>query len=633
MAKHLTAFLLVVFLQAAARADTSAAECQDRVAPVVELRAEPFPLQDVRLRDGPFKHAMELDRTYLLSLDPDRWLHVFRVNAGLPSTAKPYGGWEGPKERSRGEFVGLYLSACAEMYASTGDQRIKEKTDRIVAGLAECQAKFGNGFLHAARPDTFTTRGEAPLGLWYQTHKLLAGLLDVHQYCGNPQALEVARKLADWAKRGTDRFSDAHMQKVLDIEHGGINEALANLYARTGDERYLKLSLRFNHMAVIGPAMKREDKLEGLHANTQIPKFSGTARQYELTGDESLGTASRFFWESVVNERSYVTGGNSDHEVFTPKRTLSQALDTATCESCNTYNMLKLTRHLFCWDPQVRYADYYERALYNHILASQNPQTGMMLYMCAVGPGSVKEYCTPENDFWCCTGTGVENHAKYGESIYFHHGRGRLFVNLFIASELNWRACGLKLRQETRYPEEGRSRLVFTCVEPLHLDVCIRHPAWATGGFEVRVNGAHQTGKSQTGSYAVLSRTWRSGDTIDLAMPFCLHSEGFHDNPRRVALLHGPLVLCAETGQEAGKFTGPYPAAVAEADQLCSLLRPVPGKPSHFTASAAVLHLPGQKGDEMVELQPFYSFHGPRRYVIYWNLLTPAEWQGQMRRK
>ena len=270
---------------------------QDKVAPVVTLGAEPFRLEDVRLLDGPFKHAMELDRKYLLSLDPDRLLHVFRLSAGLPSAAKPYGGWMAPNANSRGEFVGLYLSACAEMYASTGDKRVKEKTDRVVAGFAECQAKFGNGFL-LAHPDTFSTRGEAPLAFWYQAHKLLAGLLDVHQYCGNEQALEVARKLADWAKRATDRYSDAHIQKVLDIEHGGINEALANLYARTGDEKYLKLALRFNHMAVIGPAMKREDRLDGLHANTQIPKFIGTAREYELTGDESLKTASLFFWES-----------------------------------------------------------------------------------------------------------------------------------------------------------------------------------------------------------------------------------------------------------------------------------------------------------------------------------------------
>jgi hypothetical protein len=612
-----------------APAEPGQATVHDQVAPVVKLRAEPFRLEDVRLLPGPFQHAMELDHKYLLSLDPDRWLYVFRIAAGLPSEAKPYGGWEGPKERARGEFVGLYLSACAEMYASTGDQRVKQKTDRIVAGLAECQAKVGNGFLHAARPDTFTTRGEAPLGLWYQTHKLLAGLLDVHQYCGNQQALEVARKLADWAKRGTDRFGDAHIQKLLDIEHGGINEALANLYARTGDEKYLKLALRFNHMAVIGPAMKREDKLDGLHANTQIPKFVGTARQYELTGDESLKTASLFFWETVVKERSYVTGGNSDGEYFTPKRTLSQALGHWTCETCNTYNMLKLTRHLFFWDPKAEYADYYERALYNHILASQDPQTGMMVYPCPVGPGAVKKYCTPEDSFWCCTGTGVENHAKYGDSIYFHHGQAALFLNLFIASELNWQSCGLKLRQETRYPEEGSTRLLFTCEQPVKLSLSIRHPYWAVSGFEVRVNGRREADGGLPSSYAVLTRTWKSGDVVEVSMPFSLRTEGFRDNPRRLAFLHGPLVLCAETKSDRSKFKPPYPAAVAVEGQLLSLLRPVPERPSTFVAPSTVLHLPEEKEGELVTLEPFYKVCGPRKYVVYWDLFTPAEWMAK----
>jgi DUF1680 family protein len=426
----------------------------DKAAAVVKLRAEPFRLEDVRLLDGPFKHAMELDRQYLLSLDADRWLHVFRLNAGLPSTAKPYGGWEAPTNRACGEFVGLYLSACAEMYASTGDERVKGKTERIVEGLAECQAKFGNGFV-LARPDTFTVRGEAPLGLWYQTHKLLAGLLDVHEHCGNRQALEVARKLGDWVACGADKFGAAYVQKTLDVEHGGINEALADLAARTGDPKYLKLSLRFNHLAVLGPAMKRIDALDGLHANTQIPKFIGAARQYELTGDESLATAARFFWESVVLERSYVIGGNSDGEHFTPKATLSRALSPATCETCNTYNMLKLTRHLFLWAPWSEYADYYERALFNHILASQNPDTGMMFYFAPLN-GAAKSFGTPEDSFWCCYGTGIENHAKYGDSIYFHDGGRGLFVNLLVPSELTWKEQGLTVRQETRFPRRAR---------------------------------------------------------------------------------------------------------------------------------------------------------------------------------
>ncbi len=315
------------------------AESKEKVAPVVILQAEPFRLQDVQLLDGPFKHAMELDRKYLLSLDADRLLHVFRLSAGLPSTARPYGGWMAPDHVSRGEFVGLYLSACAEMYAGTGDEQVKKKGDQVVAGLAECQRKIGTGFLHT-HADSFTSRCEAPLPFWYQIHKVMAGLMDMNVYCDNRQALEIAGKLGDWACRSAEKWTDAQIQKMLDLEHGGINEALANLYALTGDQKYLKLALRLNHMAVIGPASKREDRLTGLHANTQIPKFVGTARQYEMTGEPWLRTASTFFWETVVNERSYVIGGHSLGEYFTAKEKLSEALGLNTCETCNTYNML-----------------------------------------------------------------------------------------------------------------------------------------------------------------------------------------------------------------------------------------------------------------------------------------------------
>jgi DUF1680 family protein len=431
-----------------------------KVAPVVALKAEPFSLRDVRLLEGPFRHAMELDHAYLLSLKPDRLLHDFRLKAGLASSAKPYGGWMSKENYAGcGQFVGHYLSACAMMYASTGDERLKQNAAEVVAGFGECQKKLGTGFLHT-QADNFSTRGEAPLGLWYGIHKFIAGLLDMYVYCDNGEALEIASRLADWAKAGADKLSDAQMQKMLEVEHGGINEALANLYALTGKEEYLKLALRFNHQEIIGPASRREDNLNGKHANTQIPKFIGVAREYELTGQDSLKTAATFFWDTVGRERSYVIGGNSLGEMFSAKEKLSEALGPNTCETCNTYNMLKLTRHLYCWEPRAEYADYYERALYNHILASQNPATGMMCYFLPLSDGA-KEYCTPEDSFWCCTGTGIENHAKYGDSIYFREGKSELFVNLFIASELHWRAAGLTLRQETSFPPEGRARLVF----------------------------------------------------------------------------------------------------------------------------------------------------------------------------
>src|ERR1039457_3597824 len=365
-------------------------ETRDKIA----LQAQPFPLSNVRLLDGPFKRAQDLDRQYLLLLDADRLLHTFRLNAGLPSSVKPYGGWEAPQCEVRGHFAGHYLSACALMYASTGDERLKQKGAAVVAGLAACQARFPSGYL-SAYPEEFFDRVEKQQQVWapyYTLHKIFAGLLDMYVLCGDQQALEVAKKFGDWVIARNSRLTDPQMQAMLGNEHGGMNECLANLYALTGEEKYLAISKRFNHQAVIGPPMQQQDKLTGLHANTQFPKFIGASRQYELTGDESLRTAATFFWNTVVQERSYVIGGNSDGAMFTPKEKLSTPFGPSTTETCNTYNMLKLTRHLFCWDPQVEYADYYERALYNHILSSQNPEDGMICYYVPLRTGSRKTY-------------------------------------------------------------------------------------------------------------------------------------------------------------------------------------------------------------------------------------------------
>jgi DUF1680 family protein len=614
--------MFLTHLLAAPDMSSAAEKNKVQVAPMVTLKADPFPLRDVRLLAGAFEHAMDLDHTYLLSLEPDRLLHSFRLNAGLRSVAKPYGGWMAPDQFNI-EFVGHYLSGCALMYASTGDARLKQKADEVVAGLAECQNKLGTGFVHA-KPDTFSSRCEAPLGFWYAVHKVMAGLLEVYVRCDNPQALEVARKLADWAKNGADKFSDEQIQKMLGTEHGGINEALANLYALTGEKKYLELALRFNHQEVIGPASKRQDNLTWKHANTQIPKFIGTAREYELTGDARLRTASTFFWDTVVKERTYVMGGNSIGELFSPKETLSQAIGPNTCETCNTYNMLKLTRHLFCWEPRAEYADYYERALYNHILASQNPVNGMMSYYLPLAYAA-KEYCTHEDSFWCCTGTGVENHAKYGDSIYFHQGQTDLWANLFIASELHWPAARVVLRQETSYPREGRTRFVYTCKEPIGLTFHIRHPYWAATGFDIRINEAKAPDDSRPGTYATVTRTWQSGDTVDVVMPFSLRTEGFHDNPRRVAVMYGPLVLCAQC-EESTRGDDPFPAMIGPEDNLTASLEPVPGIPCTFRGSAKVLR-PAPADDAGATLEPFYTMHGNRRYVVYWNVFTPAEWQ------
>ena len=446
----------------------------------------------------------------------------------------------------------------------------------------------------------------------------------MYVHCGNTQALEVCEKFADWVIARNDRLSDEQMEKMLGNEHGGMNEVLANLYAVTGQEKYLRIAKRFNHMAVIGPASRREDRLTGLHANTQIPKFVGTARQFEMTGEEWLKTASLFFWDTVANERSYVIGGHSDGEMFSPKEKLSEAFGPSTTETCNTYNMLKLTRHLFCWTGDAAYADYYERALLNHILCSQNPETGMMCYYVPLRSGSQKVYNTPLDSFWCCTGTGVENHAKYGDSIYFHDGHDKLYVNLFIASELTWHDKGLSVRQETRFPDEPSSRLTMTCEKAQTIRLQLRHPFWATSGFEVRVNGTLQPDNSRPGGWAAVDRQWSNGDTVEIRLPMTLRTEAFRDNPHRFAVLHGPVVLCAEVAPGQ-----PVPRVVAETERLLTSLRPVPEKPSTFVGPAEVFRVPGESASGGVTLEPFYKMHADRHYAVYWDQFTPEEWRAE----
>ncbi len=617
------ATLCAVLLLAPARAtasgqDRPTGKVSERIAPAVQA----FDLRQVRLLPGPFQHAMELDRQYLLTLEPDRLLHNFRVNAGLPSSAKPLSGWERPDCELRGHFTGHYLSACSLMYASTGDPVLKQRVETVVAGLAECQAKGTNGYL-SAFPETFFDRLEAHGKVWapyYTLHKILAGLRDVHRYCDNEQALAAERKLADWVTVRISRLSDRDMGLVLGTEHGGMNEVLADLYVVTGEEKYLKAAQRFTHAAVIRPAAQMQDDLNGLHANTQVPKFTGALRLYELTGSENLKTAAQFFWESVARERSYVTGGSSDREHFTPKQQLSEALTVRTAESCVAYNMLKLTRGLMCQEPRAEYGDYYERTLYNQILASQNPEDGMMCYFVPLKTGSRKVYSTPTGWCNCCTGTGIESHARYGESIYFYNDTS-LYVNLFIASELNWKVKGFKLRQDTTFPEEGRIRLVFTCAQPVELNVNLRNPWWApTNSIRITINGGQQAVSSAPGKWIQVKRTWKTGDTLDMTMPFTLRTEGFRDNPKRVAFMHGPVVLCAEVGTNS-----PVSIVTASKDLLVSGIRPLADKANTFRSLPGVLQVAAGSTNESVVLEPFYKMHGARPYAVYWDLKQPFD--------
>jgi uncharacterized protein len=616
-----TILALLFGLTAAVRADSLALGYNgDRVEPAVPLAVWAFPLEEVRLLDGPFRHAMELDGAYLLSLDSERLVRNFRINAGLPSQAEPLGGWEAPDCELRGHFVGHYLSACAQMYAATGDARYKDRAEAVVRVLAQCQEKLGGGYL-SAFPETFIDRVEQRRPVWapyYTLHKILAGLEDVSVSCHDEQALAMARKLGDWVVARNTRLSDEQMQALLQTEQGGMNEALANLYALTGEKKYLALSLRFNHQRVIAPLEAGEDRLTGLHANTQIPKFIGLARQYELTGDPQLAAGAGNFWQTVVHHRSYVTGGNSDGEMFTPTNRLSQ-MGPNTTETCNTYNMLKLTRHLFCWAPRAEYADYYERALCDHILASQNPETGMMCYYVPLRTGSRKNFNSPDDDFWCCTGTGVENHGKYGDSIYFHN-QSQLYLNQFIGSELDWKEKGLVVRQESRFPEEEQSRLTLHCSTAVELEIKVRHPGWARRGFEIAVNGEKVAG-GEPGSYVAIQRQWKDGDRIEIKMPYELREEGFADDPARAAVLDGPLVLGAVIDMKK-----PHPGIVSAPGTWLGELQPV----AHQTATFAgpVFRIPGQEQPETLTLEPFYKLYR-RNYEVYWDQYTPAQWQGR----
>jgi len=604
----------------------------------VKMKAEPFPLNQVRLLDGPFKDAMERDHRYLLALDADRLLHNFRVTAGLPSTAKPLGGWEKPDGELRGHSVGHYLSACALMYASTGDERLKARADYIVAELAKCQEAlpkqgYNKGFL-SAYPESFFDRVDAAQKVWapyYTLHKIMAGLLDVRVYCGNRQALEVLEKMADWLKFRVDRLSHEQMQRALRNEHGGMNEVLANLYAVTGNPEHLRLARAFNHEAVFDPLAGGEDRLDGLHANTQIPKMIGAAREYELTGETRFRDIATFFWQRVALKRSYVIGGDSDREHFFPIDQFARHLSPDTAETCNTYNMLKLTRHLFEWEPSAETMDFYEGALYNHILASQDPEQGMFVYLMSLKPGHFKTYSTPEDSFWCCVGTGMENHGKYGDTIYFHDGNS-LYVNLFIASELTWKEKGLVVRQDTRFPEQDRTRLTMKCGKPVKLELKVRFPSWAQSGITVTVNGRRQSIKSVPGSYVTIEREWRNGDTVDIRLPMALHLESLPGDPKTVAILYGPIVLAGELGTtnmpspyarnqtDLNKVPSPpVPVFVSDANDVLNHVKPVAGKPLTFQTRGI-----GKPQD--VTLIPFYRMHY-QRYSVYWNLYSAQEWK------
>lgn len=593
------------------------------------LTVQEFPLNQVHLLDGPFKETMDRNTAWLLSLDADRLLAGFRESAGLQPKAQCYGGWE--SQGVAGHSLGHHLSACAAMSAQ-GDARFTERVNYIVHELALCQEAGSDGYVGAIpdgrrvfdelakgdiRAENFNLNGVwVP---WYTMHKIMAGLRDAWRYTGNAEALTVYRELGDWALRITDKLTPEQLQVMLSCEHGGMCEVAVDLFGITGADKYLELAHRFNHKALLDPAANHQDALNGLHANTQFPKFIGLARQYEVAGDTRTGDAAKFFWETVVRHHSYVTGGNSDHEHFGPPDQLSERLSDQTTESCNTYNMLKLTRRLFMEAPDPEYAEFYERALFNHILGSQDPDTGRVMYYVPLKSGLEKTYQTLDDTFSCCVGTGMENHTQYGSSIYFH-GEDALYINLFIASELSWPEKGVVLTQETHYPEEDNSRITFRCARPVRLIIYLRYPAWAKSGMELRINDVPETITATPGSYIPLDREWKDGDTLSMRYPMTLRTEAMPDNVDRLAFFYGPVLLAGALGQEE-RPPADMPVLITNEKPLEQCLEPVSGAPLTFKTS-------GIGFPEDLTLIPFYRMHH-QRYIVYWDLFTKAQWEAR----
>jgi uncharacterized protein len=610
-------------------ASSSLPEACTKVADKVPWKVEPFPMTQVHLRDVLFKNAMEINRRYLHLLPNDRLLHTFRLTAGLPSSAEPIGGWEAPDCELRGHYAGgHYLSACALTYSSTGDGELKDKANALVGELARCQKKLGTGYL-GAYPSNFYDRLRDTQKVWapfYTYHKIMAGHLDMYLHCGNAEALDTAEKMARWAGDFVNPLSDEHMARVLRVEHGGMMEALFNLYAVTGKEEYLQLGRRFDHKAIFDPLQAHRDELNGKHANTNIPKIIGAARGYELTGEKRYFDIADYFWTEITSQRAYCTGGTSgEGEGWHEAGKISTQLAPAAQECCCSYNMMKLTRHLYGLTADPAKIDYYERLLYNVRLGTQDPD-GMVMYFVSTAPGLYRTFSTPYDSFLCCGGTGIEEFSKTQDTIYFRDAHG-IYVNLFIASEVDWPEKGIKLVQHTRFPEEQHTTLTVSTNEPVDLALHIRIPYWAEKGTAIQVNGEVAKIAAPPGSYAKIERRWANGDKVDIHLPMHLHIEPTPDDPTVQAMMFGPMVLAGNMGNaglEDSMIYGPQgpeelkegekparpPRIKATGKNPTAWVEPVPGKAQEFRTVGQI---------ETRSLIPFYKIFKDR-YTLYWKV-------------
>ena len=610
---------------------------------VVAFKAYPFQIKQVTLLQGPFKHATELNKKYILNYEPNRLLSRFRTEAGLEPKAKPYGGWESETLSSEGiggqslagHTLGHYLSACALMYNTSGEQEFLDRVNYIVDELEVCQKADGEGYIGAVQntKEIFTeqiAKGDidpqrfALNGLWapfYIHHKLMAGLRDAYHLCGNEKALSIEKRFADWLYTIVADLNDKQIQKMLYTEYGGINETLYDLYADTQNEKYLELANVFYDNELLKPLSRGKDVLTGKHGNTQIPKLIGLARKYEVTGKKKAKKTATFFWNRVVKHHSYVTGGHGNHEHFGPPDKLRNRLSDETTETCNVYNMLKLSRHLFKWKASAEIADYYERALFNHILSSQHPINGRLIYNLSLEMGGFKVFQDPDA-FTCCIGTGMENHSKYAANIYYHD-RDNVYVSQFIASELNWEEKGVIIRQLTQFPEEHGTNFEFETIKPIKFTLKIRYPYWLVKGkLKVMINGKKINVKQNPVSFYEITRTWKTGDVVKVEMPFSLHLESMSDDPDRVAVMYGPLVLAGDLGaidNSNAEMSDFVPVIMSEVRNPQNWLKPVSGRVNTFKSTDV-----GKPHD--VLFRPFYKIY-KRRYSVYFDLYNQEKWK------
>ena len=634
------------------------------------LRARPVHLSRVRVLGGPLKHAQDITAKYLLELEPDRMMAYYRLRAGLPQKAQPYAGWDGGGRNLTGHIAGHHLSAVSLMYLATGDERFKARADYLVKELKEVQDKNGDGYLGALENgrEAFAAVSKGDIrsggfdlnGLWspwYTLHKTFAGLRDAYRHTGNRTALDVEIKYAAWAEGVLAPLTDAQVQKMLNTEHGGMNEVLADVYADTGNKRWLDLSYRFEHRAFTDALKRHQDNLAGKHGNCQIPKLIGSAARYGYSGDPGDILAASFFWDRVTQHHTYATGGHGLAEYFGPPDQLSPRVDGRTCESCNDYNMLKLTRRLFSFRPDAFYADFHERALFNHVLASIDPEDGKTSYMVPVGRGVQQEYQNMLQSFTCCVGTGMESHALHGDGVYYESD-DTVWVNLFVPSTAQLTvgaAAGASLAMDTDFPDGGSAKITVTSPKPKEFTLAIRRPSWAGDGFAVKVNGAiveqptlaslragaaggRDTGTDervlQPSSFVELKRTWKTGDTIELSLPKSVRLEPTADNRRVAAIMWGPLVLAGDLGprregRAAAGTEPPVPMLVAADRPLTEWIVPSSARIGDFRASqvARVPAQPALPGD--VSLTPFYRTHR-RTYSVYFDVITPADFDAKV---